>query len=138
MGKETHLVNLYLKIHNKKPLTLDDLRYLAEFAPECFEKTCKNVVYNIPETKSIMEPIDSHNSNDEWRQEPSDRQNIEKVLENIKRLEINDFPVTNIDAEQVKSLLGNLYMELLFPHSDEDTFMNLTSNGNVSLFDKKV
>ena len=35
---------------------MDDLRYLAEYAPECFEKTCKNVVYNVPESKAIMEP----------------------------------------------------------------------------------
>ena len=50
MGKDTRLVNIYLKIHHKQPLTMDDLAYLAEYAPECFEKTCKNVVYNIPET----------------------------------------------------------------------------------------
>lgn len=56
MGKDTHLVNIYLKIHNKKTLTMDDLAYLAEYAPECFEKTCKNVVYNIPEAKPVMEP----------------------------------------------------------------------------------
>ena len=48
MGKDTRLVNIYLKIHHKQPLTMDDLAYLAEYAPECFEKTCKNVVYNIP------------------------------------------------------------------------------------------
>lgn len=30
MGKDTHLVNIYLKIHHKKVLTMDDLRYLAE------------------------------------------------------------------------------------------------------------
>ena len=57
MGKDTRLVNIYLKIHHKQPLTMDDLAYLAEYAPECFEKTCKNVVYNIPETKPIMEPV---------------------------------------------------------------------------------
>ena len=47
MEKDTHLVNIYLKIHNKRSLTIDDLRYLAKYDPECFEKTCKNVVYNI-------------------------------------------------------------------------------------------
>ena len=50
MGEDTRLVNIYLKIHNKQPLFLDDLRYLAKYDPECFEKTCRNVVYNIPET----------------------------------------------------------------------------------------
>lgn len=141
MEKDTHLVNIYLKIHNKQTLTLDDLRYLAEYAPECFEKTCKNVVYNIPETKSIMEPDVSEPVNDEVQPESSEQheqQNIDKVLENLKRMEIHDFPIKDIDANQVKNLLGNLYMELLFPHNDKDTFMNMNDNENKSLFDKKV
>ena len=56
MGEDTRLVNIYLKIHNKQQLFLDDLRYLAKYDPECFEKTCKNVVYNFPEAKPVMEP----------------------------------------------------------------------------------
>lgn len=138
MGKDTRLVNIYLKIHNKKTLTMDDLGYLAEYDPECFAKTCKNVVYNIPETKSIMEPSHSEALDEGLGQEASERQNIEKVLENLKRMEINDFPVANIDTDKLKSLLGNLYMELLFPHNDKDTFMNMEDNGNTSLFDKKI
>lgn len=138
MRKDTRLVNIYLKIHNKKPLTMDELRYLAEYDPECFAKTCKNVVYNIPETKSIMEPVASETSKEEPEQEASDRQNIEKILENLKRLEVNDFPVTDVDTDKVKSLLGNLYMELLFPHNDKDTFMNMAENERASLFDKKI
>lgn len=138
MGKDTRLVNIYLKIHNKRPLTMDDLSYLAEFAPECFEKTCKNVVYNIPETKPIMEPTEAETQEEECEPEPTKQQSIEQVLENLKRLEIDDFPVADIDADKVKSLLGNLYMEMLFPHNDKDTFMNMTNNGDVSSFDKKV
>ena len=140
MKKDTHLVNIYLKIHNKKTLTMDDLRYLAKYAPECFEKTCKNVVYNIPETKPIMDPAVAAPQNIEPTPTPgpSNQQNIEQVLENLKRLEANDFPMSNIDANQVKSLLGNLYMELLFPHNDKDTFMNVMDNCNASSFDAKI
>lgn len=138
MEKDTHLVNIYLKIHNKRPITMDDLEYLAKYAPECFEKTCKNVVYNIPEAKPIMEPDTSKSLEIEKEPEPSEKQNIETVLENLKRLEINDFPVANVNADEVKSLLGNLYMELLFPHNDKNTFMNMVNNENTSLFDKKV
>ena len=138
MGKNTHLVNIYLKIHNKKNLTMDELGYLAEDDPECFAKTCKNVVYNIPETKSIMEPIASASTYNETELESSEQQNIEKILENLKRLELNDFPVTNIDVGKVKSLLGNLYMELLFPHNDKDTFIKMTDNEIISSFDKKA
>lgn len=169
MGKDPLLINIYLKIHNKKTLTLDDLSYLAKYAPECFEKTCKNVVYNIPETKPIMEPTEAKASepqniqikNDAVQKtemsnmgtqntaiqnvgphntelEDSDGQNIEKILENLKRLEANEFPVENVNADEVKSLLGNLYMEMLFPHNDKDTFMKMPHNESVSFFDKKA
>lgn len=138
MRKDTRLVNIYLNIHNKRPLTMDDLRYLAQYAPDCFEKTCKNVIYNMPEAKPILEPTTSNSQNAEPQPKPSNQQNIEKVLENLKRLEANDFPVPNIDADEVKSLLGNLYMELLFPHNDKDTFFNTTNDGNTSLFDRRI
>ena len=148
MGKDTSLINIYLKIHNKKPLTMDDLRYLAEYDPECFEKTCKNVVYNIPEAKPIMEPeISEPLKNelmlkplrDEFEAEVVEWQGIEKILENLKRLEISDIPISDVDADKVKNLLGNLYMELLFPHNDKDAFVNMADNGgNISTFDKKA
>ncbi|MDE6214763.1 MAG: hypothetical protein K2M70_15025 [Lachnospiraceae bacterium] len=148
MRKDTGLINIYLKIQNKKPLTMDDMRYLAEYDPECFEKTCKNVVYNIPEVKPIMEPdIPESLGNEpasrslgnkpvtesfEWR-------GIENILDNLKRLEIKDMPISNVDADKVKNLLGNLYMELLFPHNDKSAFVNMADNGgNTSTFDKKA
>lgn len=138
MGKDTRLVNIYLKIHNKRTLTMNDLAYLAEFDPECFAKTCKNVIYNIPEAKPIMEMPAPESLCDEPKQEPSDWQSIEKILEKLKRLERNDLPNINIDGEEVKNLLGNLYMELLFPHNDQYGFMDMADNGNTSLFDKKI
>ncbi len=138
MGKDTRLVNIYLKIHHKKVLTMDDLAYLAEYDPECFVKTCKNVVYNIPEAKPIMEPAVPEVLCDEPRQEPSDRQRIESVLERLRSLEMNDFPNINVDDETVKSLLGNLYMEMLFPHNDQQAFMSMLDNRDASIFDRKV
>lgn len=138
MGKDTHLVNIYLKIHHKKPLTMDDLGYLAKYDPECFAKTCKNVIYNIPEAKPIMEPAARDSLCDESKPEASDWQGIERVLERLRRLETNHFPDINIDNEKVKNLLGNLYMELLFPHNDQYTFMDMADSGNTSLFDKRV
>lgn len=138
MGKDTRLVNIYLKIHQKKTLTMDELGYLAEYDPECFAKTCKNVVYNIPETKPIMEVPVPGDPNDDKKTELSERQNIEKILENLKRLEMNDYPVSSVDTDRVKSLLGNLYMELLFPHNDQEAFMDMTGLESGSLFDKKA
>ncbi len=148
MRKDTGLINIYLKIHHKKPLTMDDLRYLAEYDPECFEKTCKNVVYNIPEAKPIMEPDTSESlesetvsksSGNEPVSESFEWRDIENILDNLKRMEINNLPISDIDADKVKNLLGSLYMELLFPHNDKYAFVNMADNGvNTSSFDKKA
>lgn len=136
VGKDTRLVNIYVKIHNKKNLTLDDMRYLAEYDPVCFEKTCKNIVYNIPEAKPVMEPELPAVVKTTSKPEPVERQGIDVILDNLKRLEIDEFPVANLDAEQVMALLGNLYMEMLFPHNDIDTFMSVEESR--PLFDKKA
>lgn len=169
MEKDTRLINIYLKIHHKRALTIEDLNYLAQYDPECFEKTCKNVVYNIPETKPIMLPeiteeIRKNRRNvkrgisqkdvrepeteptqknvnkleSEVQAETPEWQNIEKVLENLKHLEMEEFPITNIDADKVKSLLGNLYMELLFPHNDDYPFMIMTADATEPTFDKRA
>ena len=138
MGKDTGLVNIYLKIHHKKPLTMEDLRYLAKYDPECFAKTFTNVVYNIPEANPVIEPAAAERPGDESETETLKWQEIEEILERLKGLERNDFPELCVDNEKVKSLLGDLYMELLFPHNDKHSFMRLTGEETASLFDKKV
>lgn len=140
MGKDMHLVNIYLKIHNKRAITLDDLRYLAQYSPECFEKTCKNVIYNRPETKPIMAPETPtptmpHSSLRESEQ--TERQHIEHVLDNLSLLEADSFPISQVNADEVKNLLGNLYMEMLFPHNDRDTFFQMEYE-TTSSFDCKA
>lgn len=117
---------------------MDDLGYLAEHDPECFEKTCRNVVYNIPEVKPIMEPVILEAASEETKQEIPEWQSIGQILENLKRLELKEIPVTDVDAGRIKSLLGNLYMELLFPHNDKYTFINMADGGNTSVLDKRV
>ncbi len=147
MRKDTHLINIYLKIYNKVPLIWDDLRYLAKYDPECFEKTCKNVIYNIPEVKPIMEPDISESLKDESESNPirnefeaevPEWQGIEKILENLKHMEINDIPISDVDAGTVKDLLGNLYMEKMFPHNDKYAFVDMPDNRNTSSFDIKA
>ena len=138
MGKDIRLINIYLKLHNKQAITMDELSYLAQHDPECFEKTCRNVVYNIPETKPIMEP-ETANEPETYTEPDQDLyQNIELILENLKRLEMSDFPVTSVNADEVKRLLGDLYMELLFPHNDTDTFFSMWDVENGTKFDKKA
>jgi len=150
MGKDTRLVNIYLKIHNKRPITMDDLRYLAQYSPECFEKTCKNVIYNRPETKPVMTSATLATSDNlckqsatipgipdydtigktldlkaEFTAPSTEQENITQILANLSHLESGTFPITHVDAGEVKDLLGNLYMELLFPHNDRDTFFDM-------------
>lgn len=142
MEKKTELINIYLKIHQKRDLTIDDLRYLAYYDPECFEKTCKNVVYNIPQAKPVI-------LQEEKKEQSISLQKIENVnmemkfsidqiLNNLKYLEANQIPVSELDAEKVKNLLGNLYMELLFPHNDTDSFFSAVEEDRGTKFDKKA
>lgn len=162
MEKDTRLINIYLKIHNKRPITVDDLRYLAEHDPECFEKTCKNVVYNLPQSRPLVDP-DSEKPKavsagisgagnigeetvgtqfdaaaDEYVWDVPSKFNARAVIKNLKRAEIGDTLFSGVDLEQVKELLGNLYMELLFPHNDEEeSFFDLMSE-EIPRFDSKA
>ena len=94
----------------------------------------KTEMSNMGAQNTAIQNVGPHNT----KPEDSDGQNIEKILENLKRLEANEFPVENVNADEVKSLLGNLYMEMLFPHNDKDTFMKMPHNESVSFFDKKA
>lgn len=149
MEKDTQLINIYLKIHHKKNLTMDDLAYLAKYAPECFEKTCQNVVYHFPEAKPIMEEAEKmpeekteekvHTEKEAVKKaELTERRKIENILANLKNLELQEFPVSDVSADQLKNLLGNLYMEMLFPHNDKDSFMSMSESPPKPVFDKKA
>lgn len=138
MEKDDSLMEVYLKIHLKKPLTMDDLRCLAEYDPECFVKTCQNIVRHVPETKKILEPSPSSPPEQESKPEPTERQKIEKILENLKRLERHEFYAAGVDMDNVKNLLGNLYMELLLSHKDSDMLTDVSGNENSSIFDTRA
>ncbi|MCI8635549.1 MAG: hypothetical protein HFJ05_08105 [Eubacterium sp.] len=70
MEKNVRLADIYVKIYNKQPLMMEDLAFLAKYDRECFEKTCYNLIYNIPEAKELMKPIPSEGAED--RQEKSE------------------------------------------------------------------
>ena len=137
MEKDEQLFELYLKIHQKKPLTMDDLRYLAEYDPECFVKTCQNIVRNVPAAQKIMEPLVSPEPEPEREPELTERQNIERIMENLKRLEMHEFSAAGVDTEQVKNLLGNLYMELLFSHRGQE-LADVPESERNSIFDHRA
>lgn len=142
MGKDTRLVNIYIKIHNKRTLTVEDLKYLSKYDPECFEKTCKNIVYKMPETKEILQPKAKEEKQlpkpPIFEKAPTDKQRIEAVLSNLKQMELKELPVEGLEADEVKELLGNLYMELLFPHNDRERFFCMEDHEELSTFNKKV
>lgn len=149
MEKDPRLINIYLKIHNKRCITMDDLRYLAIYSPECFEKTCKNVVYNFPDAKTIMEPKEVNVKKSAYEKDPeqynkvsfepvaADYKKIREILKNLNNLEQNELPQTGVTAEEVKELLGNLYMEMIFPHDDKIATLFMPETVSSS-FDFKV
>lgn len=143
MEEKTKLLNIYLKIHQKRNLTWEDLKYLADYDPECFEKTCKNVVYNIPQAKPVILLKEEKQEESPVIQklesiEKENRLSIEQILNNLKHREIHQLPIAEFDIEKVKNLLGNLYMELLFPHNDKDSFFSPSEEESGSRFDKKA
>lgn len=137
----TRLINIYIKIHNKKNITLDDLRYLAQYDPECFRKTCANVVYNIPETKVVMQNAESEQTAEttmEAKELPQEEFDVLAVLDNLKQMDADESFYKDIDAKRVKNLLGNLFMELLFPHNDQETFIYEDVGEDDPTFDMKA
>ena len=145
MEKDTRLVNIYIKIHNKHTLTVEDLKYLAKYDPECFEKTCRNLVYRMPETREILQPEQEPGEEKQvsepvpvFEKAPPDKQQIEAVLANLTQMELKELPVEQVDSEQVKELLGSLYMEMLFPHNDIEKFFNMADYEEFSVFNKKA
>ena len=145
MEKKTELLNIYLKIHQKRDLTWEDLATLARFDPECFEKTCKNVVYNIPQAKPVIFqeeatevalPIPTLEKEAEEKEEK--RFWVERLLDNLRQIDPAQLPVADLDLKRVKNLLGNLYMELLFPHNDKESFFSPMEEERGSRFDKKA
>ena len=142
MGKNTELINIYLKIHQKRELSFEDLEYLARFDPECFEKTCHNVVYNLPQAGPVILPPKPEEKKISFVPEKEEKEErrffVEKILENLRHLERRQLPHVEFDARRVKELLGNLYMELLFPHNDKESSFYTDFENTRSTFDKKA
>ena len=143
MEKNTELINIYLKIHQKRELSFEDLEYLARFDPECFEKTCHNVVYNIPQAKPVILPETLPKTKTEDKPEiiegeKEKRFSVEQILKNLKHMDQKQMPTMELDMERVKNLLGNLYMELLFPHNNKESFFDTNFEERRSSFDKRA
>ncbi len=140
MDKNNRLINIYIKIHNKRTITMEDLQYLAKYDPECFRKTCANVVYNMPETKAVMNisPAEQNAAQDAESGETTDEFNVMAVLEHLKELEADSDIYGDISAKRVRNLLGNLFMELLFPHNDQETFIGAVEEESTPSFDMKA
>lgn len=152
MEKNARLADIYIKIYNKRSLTFEDLAFLAKYDRECFEKTCQNVFYNMPAAKKLMEPEAGHKLKTNAKESaarparpdaarsvaPEPAQDIGVLLDNLKKMEWDDVPVTGVDANHVKNLLGSLYMEMLFPHNDKYRYFQLESDEDESVFNEKA
>ena len=92
----------------------------------------------MPEAKPIVEPAPAKPLNHIQKTDVTPQYNIDYIIDNIIRLEANELPLVNVDADKVKNLLGSLYMELLVPQKEKDAIANIHSNGNSSLFDKRI
>lgn len=128
---------------------MDDLTFLSKYDPECFAKTCQNLIYNIPETKELMhqEKVSEENVKQlpaEIVREPLGekvilkKENMELLLQNLKKMEMKEVSVQEVKAEKVKNLLGSLYMEMLFPHNDKDQYFGIEQEEKEAKFNKKV
>lgn len=137
MGKNVHLANIYIKIYNRQTLTIDDLDFLAKYDPECFEKTCRNVVYKVPQTKEIFKPLPPAKETGCIKQ-PLMGERVEDILARLKKMELKELPVQYVNSGEVKELLGNLYMELMFPHNDKEQYFDMMPPPVKSGFNKKV
>lgn len=151
--KDMRLVNIYIKIHNKKTLTLDDLSYLAKVNPECFRKTCDNLIYNIPKAKPLVEEKELEPKNTKTEEKPSsgnifeispeEKARTEKIvrefLSNLQKMESEEISdLQDVDVEQVKDLVGNLYMEMMFPHSGVPGYFQMYDGEQQSTFNVKA
>ena len=162
MEKKIRLADIYIKIYNKQPLLMEDLAFLAKYDRECFEKTCHNLIYNMPEAKDLMQPAPDQENQNLPEASPGNGQlpsphdpslaaappspeaaeeqppPINTLLDNLKKMEWQEIPVSNLDAHKVKNLLGSLYMELMFPHNDRYRHFSLEDGEHRSIFNKKV
>lgn len=149
MYRKEKLANIYVKIYNKRPLTMDDLEFLSKYDPECFAKTCQNLAYNIPETKELMQQTKKTEEN--TQQPPAEmtevpkyekvvmqKENMELLLQNLQKMEAKEISVQEVKADKVKNLLGSLYMELLFPHNDKEQYFEMDKEEKEPMFNQKV
>ena len=67
-----------------------------------------------------------------------DKEQMEAALANLKQMEEESLPIGEIDVNMVKNLLGNLYMEMLFPHTGRAKFFSMEDQEYLSVFNKKV
>ena len=141
MEKNARLANIYIKIYNKQTLTMDDIAFLAKYDPECFTKTCQNLVYDMPETKELMtqepEEIIMEEEEPVKKDVISQEEHINLLLQNLRNMKLEEVQAKNLDPVRVQNLLGSLYMEMLFPHNDTDKYFEMKTSED-SKFNKKV
>lgn len=145
MEEKVRLADIYIRIYNKRPLTLEDLQFLAKYDRECFEKTYRNLLYHIPEAKQREEaqqtPAVQENESSVPKEQPEaspPQPDIDALFDRIRQIKAEEMPVLAVNAEDVKHLLGSLYMELLFPHNDRHRYFQLEDPADEPVFNQKA
>lgn len=143
MDNKARLANIYIKIHNKLTLTISDLEFLSKYDPECFEKTCKNVLYKIPEVREIVTVKESDIAHQTKKGEnisawDKEKAEIETILARIRQMEVHELMVHNVSVEHLKEVIGTIYMEEMFPHNDHERYFSLEAGESGSIFNMKA
>lgn len=135
MNERVRLTNIYLKIYNKRPITADDLRFLSIYDPECFEKTCKNIVYKQADKPQVEKKSEKGGLPALIYDNSSI--GIDYLIDNMDVTELKDEDFfMGLKPQEVADMIGVTYMEELFPHNDKYGFFNAAEEQ--SKFDSKA
>lgn len=153
--KNIKLTNIYLRIHHRKSLTMDDLAYLAKHNPVCFKMTCDKLLQRMPETKALVTPVEKtpapeikKGKTQELKRTPFEviaeeklrsEHVIRQVIRGLKNIENGGFDaLQGINAAQVKELLGELLFENLFSNNVMPGYFEMLPEGSKSAFDVMI
>lgn len=122
MKKEKRLKNLYIRIHKRYPLTLNDLLFLADYDMECFVKTYRNLILDAPVRRIFHKNI-------EITQAPITvdedyRKRIASLISEMHSNKVNSDVVVGIKPEAVMALIEE-YAEAASPQSRKYQYYSL-------------
>ena len=84
------------------------------------------------------EEIPMEEENDTGKEKPvMDEEHINLLLQNLRKMKMEEMQVKDLDPARVQNLLGSLYMEMLFPHNEKSRYFEMKDTED-SKFNKKI